>query len=181
MNAFQIPERSYFAGDPAFYFDAHGKQFKEPVIKEKRPYRVCAPIDVGALKEYRARRKSQSECACKFGISIDTVRKLLNEPKLTRVKRIDIDCNKALKARLQGFSLREIAKKHGVSNDTVRQHLCEKSLPQEVRDQIAKAVEIRRGKPKKRIEIFLTEQQERTLRALGWAAWLRAHLDSVVG
>lgn len=148
-----------------------------PIPKPEAPKAERREIDIAALKAYRAKRKTQAECACKFGICVETVRALLNEPRLTRAKQFDVDHKKALQMRLQGHSLAAVGKKFGVTVDTIRMHLRERSLPQETQAAIKAAVSARRKPRMKQVGVPLTEKQRAVYFAHGGAAWVRSLID----
>jgi len=88
MNAFQIPERSYFAGDPAFYGQRQQQHRGAPIqmersakvgTKKKRKSRAKPKIviDTTALIEFRKAGASYPQCVERFGFKLWFVKRAL--------------------------------------------------------------------------------------------------------
>lgn len=186
MNAFEIPQRSAFAGDPAFY----GLQPAPKKTKQSKGRTPKKEISKDELIAYRLSGKSLRDCSEKFGVSTRWIYRCIPdipaveiaERKKTYVYRVDINAMRLM--RDQGATYPAIAEAFNISFGAVRLRL--KGYPRPAQPgRLAKP-----AKPAKRAaagtvrscyEFRLSLDQREFVKQMGGSIWLRSLIDAQRG
>jgi hypothetical protein len=140
--------------------------------KPPRKLKQASTVDLAALKAYRDKRHTFKECAEKFDSSVHIVSKLLKDHPVTRGLRVQIDVQKAMKLRGEGWSTEAIAKHLKVSARTLYERIGKASPEQKA------AVLAKRKKGSKPRQVSMTEAQHAEFVRRGAGKWLRALLSA---
>lgn len=141
--------------------------------KEKAVEPVLFSLD--ELREYRAQSHTLTQCAARFGKSINTIRRLLQEQTSQRTKTVIVTADEIRQLRGEGHSWRELAKRFSCASSTLRARLGERSSSEvlaKVKARYAKAAR-KQGKGR---QIYMTDSQFAAFKAMGGGDWLRSLL-----
>lgn len=144
--------------------------------KPKDKAAAVKPVDLDALRKYRADYHTLADCAEKFGRSVNTIRKLLKEPTRQRARKVMVTAEEIRALRNEGLSWRLLARKFSCGTWALRSRLGEKSSPEVLAKVKARNAKPRRG-PGKGRQIYMTEAQFSAFNALGGGNWLRSILS----
>lgn len=144
--------------------------------KPKEKAAAAQPVNLDALRKYRAENHTQAECAAKFGISKHSVRKLLAAPKFQRTISIIVDAEEIRRLRNEGNSLRAIAEQFVCSQWVLRRRLGEKTPP-EIKAKVRAKSHPSQEMSGKGRSIYMTDAQFAAFNALGGGNWLRTILS----
>lgn len=141
----------------------------------KKKAASSAPVDVVALRKYRAEHHTLAQCAAEFGVSVNTIRKLLKERPNQRARKVIVTAEEIRKLRDEGLSWRSLARQFSCATWTLRQRLGEKT-PAEVLAKVKARYAKVPGVRSKGRQISMTDAQYETFKALGGGKWLRSLL-----
>jgi len=130
------------------------------------------PVDIDALRKYRAQQHTLAQCAERFGKSVNTVRRLLQETPNQRARTVMVTAEEIRELRSEGYSWRSLAQRFGCGTWTLRSRIGGKSSPEVLAKVKARSAKPRQ-EPSKGRQISMTDAQFSAFQALGGGKWLR--------